>query len=115
MKLVDKKILSDLYCSDNGLFAYTLILRHKIDPKDVAEFISKYTNEEVISYIEKKLILTSMGRRFVERKLYSQSSGSSKRVLSIFLGEKISIDTPYVPKLSEVSIDVTKKGRWRKY
>lgn len=115
MKLVDKKILSDLYSSENGLFAYTLILRHKIEPRDVAEFISKYTQEDVISYAEKKLSLTKNGRRFVENRLFLRASGTNKKVLSIFLSEKISIDTPYVPKLSEVSIDVTIKGRWRKY
>ena len=99
IKEVYKHILKDLYESVSGLYVYTFSSRYNLTPKETFEFIRTYKNKDYLEYVNDRIILTKNGKRNVFSKIFHRKmkKGLRSNLPTEYKGEKINIDTPYVP------------------
>lgn len=109
MKRMHKTILKDLYESSEGLFAFTLYSRYKVSPSELFKFIEEYSTKGIISYENDRLNLTKEGKMFFFKQLFwgaKSSNGKFSRIPEEFLAQKIEINSPYLPNVNDVSLEI---------
>lgn len=108
MKKFENRILKDLFESVNGLFAFTFYSRYKVEPKELYEFIEKYTTKQLVNYENDRLKLTDKGREIVFTRIYFDKNlpGKFANIPKDFLSKKIEINQPYLPKLNYLSPEI---------
>ena len=109
----DIKILVDLYNSVDGLTPYVFYQRHKYGPETVYKAISKFIGKGYILTEQDKLIITKVGREFVEQKRFNFDENKFDRIPKEFLVPKLAINEPYLPnvtKLSKKILNLQKNG-----
>ena len=113
MKKFEKKILSDLYESVDGLFVFTLYSRYKIEPDEIFLFIDKYLKKEILKYENDKLSLTDLGKNTILKNeiAISKSGGKFSNIPEIYKRGKIDINSPYLPDIKNVSEEILKIGK----
>ncbi len=106
----EQKILKDLYESVNGLFPFTFYSRYRIEPEQISEFISKYSEKGVLDYDGNKITLTEEGRNIILKQKFTKKSekGKFSNIPSEFLVSKLEINEPYLPNIKTVSADILK-------
>lgn len=111
MKVFERKMLTDLYESVNGLFAFTFYSRYNIEPEEMFQFIDKYCYRGLLTYKEDKLILTKEGREIILKQLFHKKGSRDKysKIPDEFITSKLKINEPYLPNISSVSADILKK------
>lgn len=111
MGKVDNIILKDLFESVDGLFAFTLYSRHKIEPDRIIDFIHKYKTKGIISFESNKINLTKEGREIILKQLFLKELSGDKfsNIPSDFIVSKLNINEPYLPNIKTVSADILKK------
>lgn len=111
MTKVDNIILKDLFESVDGLFAFTLYSRHKIEPDRIIDFINKYQAKGIISFDSNKINLTKEGREITLKQLFFKKESGDKfsNIPSDFIVSKLNINEPYLPNINSVSADILKK------
>lgn len=104
------KILKDLYESINGLYAFTFYSKYKVEPEEIFSFISKYSDQKVLTYENERIELTFQGRNVVLKQLFAPkiSKGRFSNIPSEFVIEKIEINSPYLPNINKVSAEILK-------
>lgn len=114
MKNHERKMLFDLYESVKGLYAFTFYTRYSIDPEKMFEFITKYQDRQIISYSNEVLTLTESGKKYVLGLVDSEWTTAKDIFANIpvdFLGDKIEINSPYLPNIKDVSVEILDKKK----
>jgi hypothetical protein len=108
MKNFEKRILHDLYESVEGLYAFTLYSRYKVEPSELFIFIEKYSNKGLLHFESDKLELTNEGKKtmFKQLRKIKSSSGKYSNIPNEFIGDKIEIDSPYIPNITKLSKEI---------
>lgn len=103
---IDRLIFKDLYKNKNGLFLFTFYSRYKIEPDQIAVFIKKYNERELLFLKDDKVFLTEKGKKFVLTSFNLLITEKTKTVPTDFIGKNISINEPYIPKIRMVSDEI---------
>ena len=108
MKKFERQLLQDLYESVQGLFAFTLYSRYKVEPSLMFQFIDEYSKKGVLLFENNKLELTKEGRDLVIKHLYKYKLENNKysSIPVEILGTKIGINSPYLPNIKNVSKEI---------
>lgn len=107
---LELKILKDLYESINGLYAFTFYSKYKVEPEEIFSFISKYSDQKILTYENEKIELTFQGKNIILKQLFTQKirKGRFSNIPSEFVIEKIEINSPYLPNINKVSAEILK-------
>lgn len=111
MKIFERKMLTDLYESVNGLYAFTFYSRYSVEPEDMFSFIEKYESKKVLKYENDKLNLTKEGREIILKQLFHKKETQNKfsKIPLGFIISKLDINEPYLPNINSVSAEIIKK------
>ncbi len=111
MNKLEKRILKDLFQSSNGLYLFTFYNRYKIEPNKLALFIEKYREKKVIFLKKDQIYITRKGRKFlINAKLkVSKKSDKFANIPTEFKSNKLKINQPFLPDISDVSIEILSK------
>lgn len=90
-------LLNDLYHSEKGLLAISLIDRYLITANELFKFIDKYSNKGVIKVdAENHIVLTEYGKKqLLQYRIQNSYLESVKTPYNM-----ISINEPYLPNIS---------------
>lgn len=108
MKIFERKILKDLYESKEGLYAFTLYSRYKVEPSKLFVFIEKYVNKGILIFENDKLELTKEGKDIILKHIFTIKTSGDKysNIPKEFIGDKIEINSPYLPNIRNVSSEI---------
>jgi len=102
---IQNTILIDLFKSKEGLDPYTIARKHRLSPMQLFEAISQLQNlGYLVSNREKGyfLSITKTGKELVLKLRTQRAQKGENRVPVKFIGNKISPDSPYVPRISKL-------------
>ena len=104
MKNLNKKLISALFKSSNGLYVFTLYKRFNASPKELFLTIKDLLELNYITEDDGRLTLTSNGKTFVIENNISISVKENKfsKIPEHFLGQKIEVNEFYLPKYAEI-------------
>jgi hypothetical protein len=100
---LQRLIIRDLIVSSNGLHVYTIHRRYGISPALLDDSLDELLKNNLVELIEDKIKLTENGvERFKQAKgdFIRDSEKSWKTVPIEFTEPPLSINTPYVPRIS---------------
>lgn len=107
----ERAILKDLYESVNGLLSYTLYSKYKVEPDKIFFFIEKYKENGTLTYEDNRLVLTKEGKSIILKQFFQIKHGLGKfsNIPNEFIVAKIEINSPYLPNIENVSIEILNK------
>ena len=89
MVTLEKTIFKDLYESIDGLYSYTFYSRYKIEPIELAKFISKYIEKGFLTYENDKIRITESGRIAFHRMYFTPGKGKLANIPNEYIIEKL--------------------------
>lgn len=106
MITLEKTIFKDLYESVDGLYSYTFYSRYKIEPIELAKFISKYIERGYIIYESDKVRITDNGRNAFHRMHFTPGKGKLANIPNEYVIEKLPVNSFYLPDVKFVSQEI---------
>ncbi|MFC1510218.1 hypothetical protein ACFL49_00975 [Candidatus Omnitrophota bacterium] len=103
---IDIVILVDLYKSVNGLRPYVFFQRYRYGPSTVFKSILEFVKKNLVLEKDDKLIITKIGREFVEKNRFLFNKNKFDRIPEEFLVQKLAVNEPYMPSISKLSKEV---------
>lgn len=100
-----KQIFKDLYESVNGLYAFTFYSRYKMPPSLMFEFIEKYKKEDVVTFEDGRIALTSKGLEMAAEFVKNTKTTSKNKYSNIpveFIDIKLKINSLYLPDIENI-------------
>lgn len=100
-----KQIFKDLYESVNGLYAFTFYSRYKMPPSLMFEFIEKYKKEDVVTFEDGRIALTSKGLEMAAKFVKNIKTTSKNKYSNIpveFIDIKLKINSLYLPDIENI-------------
>ncbi len=108
MNKTEKIFLKDLYESVDGLYAFTLHSRYKVEPSILFNFIGKYSKKGILKFENDKIELTEEGKKIILKQLFFKNTDKGKfdNIPDEFKYQKIEINSPYLPNINNVSAEI---------
>jgi len=99
---LEKRLLTDLFKSTEGLFIFTLYRRYNLSPKELFLAINKLKENRLIEIDDDRISITKQGIQFAVNSNFSKSNKSDRfsKIPENFIGPNISINEFYIPKFN---------------